>query len=248
MLWGVLTHFLPELWPLWLEHSWSSCCEEPSAICLQLAFTRLTLLAMSCHLFAVVSFFLLAIVQGDTLEEIYNQVKQIIEEQSGPYIWVPAKEKLWDGISWRHFGFFCILFYYLFLYQPGLLCKLALWHQRRRHADAMERVAAVHQRDSFRLLCGTRVWSFAFPASRGKGLRLTSDSLGRLYGTESLMFKVDDFLDGKKGFQCIIIHLAFFFHINRSKCIHVYVHLENPWSDTLHVLAFKACFGQFFSS
>lgn len=34
-----------------------------------------------------------AIVQGDTLEEIYNQVKQIIEEQSGPYIWVPAKEK-----------------------------------------------------------------------------------------------------------------------------------------------------------
>ncbi|XP_030072778.1 disks large homolog 1 isoform X3 [Microcaecilia unicolor] len=35
-----------------------------------------------------------AVVQGDTLEEIYNQVKQIIEEQSGPYIWVPAKEKL----------------------------------------------------------------------------------------------------------------------------------------------------------
>ncbi|XP_059247215.1 disks large homolog 1 isoform X5 [Mustela nigripes] len=35
-----------------------------------------------------------AIVQGDTLEDIYNQVKQIIEEQSGPYIWVPAKEKL----------------------------------------------------------------------------------------------------------------------------------------------------------
>uniref|UniRef100_A0A452SGI2 Discs large MAGUK scaffold protein 1 n=1 Tax=Ursus americanus TaxID=9643 RepID=A0A452SGI2_URSAM len=35
-----------------------------------------------------------AIVQGDTLEDIYNQVKQIIEEQSGPFIWVPAKEKL----------------------------------------------------------------------------------------------------------------------------------------------------------
>ncbi|XP_060775846.1 disks large homolog 1 isoform X2 [Neoarius graeffei] len=35
-----------------------------------------------------------SIVQGDTLEEIYNQVKQIIEDQSGPYIWVPAKEKL----------------------------------------------------------------------------------------------------------------------------------------------------------
>ncbi|KAJ8011456.1 hypothetical protein DPEC_G00058400 [Dallia pectoralis] len=28
-----------------------------------------------------------AIVQGDTLEEIYEQVKQIIEEQSGPFIW-----------------------------------------------------------------------------------------------------------------------------------------------------------------
>lgn len=35
-----------------------------------------------------------AIVQGDTLEEIYNHVKQIIEEQSGSYIWIPAKEKL----------------------------------------------------------------------------------------------------------------------------------------------------------
>ncbi|XP_048831793.1 discs large homolog 1-like protein isoform X16 [Brienomyrus brachyistius] len=35
-----------------------------------------------------------AIIQGITLEEIYTQVKQIIEEQSGPYIWVPAKEKL----------------------------------------------------------------------------------------------------------------------------------------------------------
>ncbi|XP_075412358.1 disks large homolog 1 isoform X4 [Tenrec ecaudatus] len=35
-----------------------------------------------------------AIVQGDTLEDIYNHVKQIIDEQSGPYIWVPAKEKL----------------------------------------------------------------------------------------------------------------------------------------------------------
>uniref|UniRef100_A0A671RVC6 Disks large homolog 1 n=1 Tax=Sinocyclocheilus anshuiensis TaxID=1608454 RepID=A0A671RVC6_9TELE len=35
-----------------------------------------------------------AIVQGDTLEEIYNQVKQVIEEQSGPFIWVPVKEKL----------------------------------------------------------------------------------------------------------------------------------------------------------
>ncbi|XP_057190059.1 discs large homolog 1-like protein isoform X13 [Triplophysa rosa] len=35
-----------------------------------------------------------AIVQGDTLEEIYDQVKQIIEEQSGPFIWIQSKEKL----------------------------------------------------------------------------------------------------------------------------------------------------------
>uniref|UniRef100_A0A3Q1ANL4 Disks large homolog 1 n=1 Tax=Amphiprion ocellaris TaxID=80972 RepID=A0A3Q1ANL4_AMPOC len=35
-----------------------------------------------------------AIVQGDILEEIYDQVKQIIEEQSGPFIWVQSKEKL----------------------------------------------------------------------------------------------------------------------------------------------------------
>ncbi|XP_062987756.1 disks large homolog 1 isoform X1 [Elgaria multicarinata webbii] len=35
-----------------------------------------------------------AIVQGDTLEEIYDQVKQVIEEHSGPFIWAPAKEKL----------------------------------------------------------------------------------------------------------------------------------------------------------
>ncbi|XP_062833608.1 disks large homolog 1 isoform X6 [Anolis carolinensis] len=35
-----------------------------------------------------------AIVQGDTLEEIYDRVKAVIEEHSGPCIWVPAKEKL----------------------------------------------------------------------------------------------------------------------------------------------------------
>uniref|UniRef100_A0A8C8GFW3 Disks large homolog 1 n=1 Tax=Oncorhynchus tshawytscha TaxID=74940 RepID=A0A8C8GFW3_ONCTS len=35
-----------------------------------------------------------AIVQGDTLEEIYEQVKQTIEEQSGLFIWVLSKEKL----------------------------------------------------------------------------------------------------------------------------------------------------------
>ncbi|XP_078196217.1 disks large homolog 2 isoform X39 [Callithrix jacchus] len=35
-----------------------------------------------------------AIVQGDTLEDIYNQCKIVIEEQSGPFIWIPSKEKL----------------------------------------------------------------------------------------------------------------------------------------------------------
>ncbi|XP_007470183.1 PREDICTED: disks large homolog 3 isoform X1 [Lipotes vexillifer] len=35
-----------------------------------------------------------AIVQGDSLEEIYNKIKQIIEDQSGHYIWVPSPEKL----------------------------------------------------------------------------------------------------------------------------------------------------------
>nr|XP_040040993.1 disks large homolog 1-like isoform X2 [Gasterosteus aculeatus aculeatus] len=38
--------------------------------------------------------FFSAIVHGSTLEEVYSQVKQIVEEQSGPYIWVPTKERL----------------------------------------------------------------------------------------------------------------------------------------------------------
>ncbi|XP_044056919.1 disks large homolog 1-like isoform X5 [Siniperca chuatsi] len=38
--------------------------------------------------------FFTAIVQGASLEEVYSQVKQVIEEQSGPYIWVPTKERL----------------------------------------------------------------------------------------------------------------------------------------------------------
>ncbi|XP_069468541.1 disks large homolog 3 isoform X6 [Ambystoma mexicanum] len=38
--------------------------------------------------------FFTAIVQGDSLEEIYNKIKQIIEDQSGHYIWVPSAEKL----------------------------------------------------------------------------------------------------------------------------------------------------------
>ncbi|EFX75703.1 hypothetical protein DAPPUDRAFT_214226 [Daphnia pulex] len=35
-----------------------------------------------------------AVVQGDTPEEIYAKVKEVIREQSGPTVWVPAKDKL----------------------------------------------------------------------------------------------------------------------------------------------------------
>ncbi|NIG61898.1 disks large-like [Pontoporia blainvillei] len=38
--------------------------------------------------------YLTAIVQGDSLEEIYNKIEQIIEDQSGHYVWVPSPEKL----------------------------------------------------------------------------------------------------------------------------------------------------------
>ncbi|ENN80236.1 hypothetical protein YQE_03338, partial [Dendroctonus ponderosae] len=42
---------------------------------------------ISAHIFS-------AVVQGDTPEDIYAQVKDIVNEQSGPTIWIPAKEKL----------------------------------------------------------------------------------------------------------------------------------------------------------
>lgn len=35
-----------------------------------------------------------AIVEGDSFEEIYHKIKRIIEELSGPYIWIPARERL----------------------------------------------------------------------------------------------------------------------------------------------------------
>lgn len=34
------------------------------------------------------------VVQGDTVEDIYNKVKKLIWSQSGPAIWVPSKESL----------------------------------------------------------------------------------------------------------------------------------------------------------
>ncbi|KAK6962854.1 disks large 1-like isoform X2, partial [Biomphalaria glabrata] len=35
-----------------------------------------------------------AVVQGDTADEIYSKIKEVISDQSGPHIWVPAKDKL----------------------------------------------------------------------------------------------------------------------------------------------------------
>ena len=37
---------------------------------------------------------LLAVVQGDTYDEIYTKAKDVIRQQSGPVIWIPSKEKL----------------------------------------------------------------------------------------------------------------------------------------------------------
>lgn len=47
-----------------------------------------------CTLFNINHDCLLAVVQGDTPEDIYNAVKDVITQQSGPSIWVPTKEKL----------------------------------------------------------------------------------------------------------------------------------------------------------
>ncbi|XP_068687248.1 disks large homolog 1-like isoform X1 [Montipora foliosa] len=35
-----------------------------------------------------------AVVQGETYDEIYTKVKEVIRQQSGPVIWIPSKEKL----------------------------------------------------------------------------------------------------------------------------------------------------------
>ncbi|GCC17046.1 hypothetical protein chiPu_0022253, partial [Chiloscyllium punctatum] len=35
-----------------------------------------------------------AIVEGDSFEEIYIRIKHVIEDHSGPYIWVPSRERL----------------------------------------------------------------------------------------------------------------------------------------------------------
>uniref|UniRef100_A0A8C7XWI2 Discs, large homolog 4a (Drosophila) n=1 Tax=Oryzias sinensis TaxID=183150 RepID=A0A8C7XWI2_9TELE len=35
-----------------------------------------------------------AVVEGDSFEEVYHKVKTVVEEQSGPYIWIPTRERL----------------------------------------------------------------------------------------------------------------------------------------------------------
>lgn len=38
-------------------------------------------------------FLFIAVVQGDTPEDIYVKVKEVISEQSGPNIWVPSRDQ-----------------------------------------------------------------------------------------------------------------------------------------------------------
>nr|XP_032834434.1 discs large homolog 1-like protein isoform X2 [Petromyzon marinus] len=38
--------------------------------------------------------FFSAVVQGDTLDELYRQVKTVIDDSSGPFVWVASREKL----------------------------------------------------------------------------------------------------------------------------------------------------------
>lgn len=42
---------------------------------------------------------LLAVIQEDTIEDIYTKVKNVIWSQSGPTIWVPSKENLWPSAT-----------------------------------------------------------------------------------------------------------------------------------------------------
>lgn len=44
--------------------------------------------------FVLTVLMLTAVVEGDTPEDIYAKVKEVIKEQSGPTVWVPAREKL----------------------------------------------------------------------------------------------------------------------------------------------------------
>jgi hypothetical protein len=35
-----------------------------------------------------------AVIEGDTFEDIYEKVKDVIAEQGGPIIWIPQKDQL----------------------------------------------------------------------------------------------------------------------------------------------------------
>lgn len=52
-----------------------------------------TCISLVCN-YSELLIYILAVVQGDTPEDIYRAVKEVIAEQSGSTIWVPAKEKL----------------------------------------------------------------------------------------------------------------------------------------------------------
>ena len=47
---------------------------------------------LDVHLFTSLS--LLAIVDGDSLQDVYAKVKNVIHEQSGNHMWVPSSENI----------------------------------------------------------------------------------------------------------------------------------------------------------
>ena len=51
-------------------------------------------ISINCYDKPVICIVFAAVVQGDTANEVYAKVKNVIRDQSGPTIWVPAKEKL----------------------------------------------------------------------------------------------------------------------------------------------------------
>jgi len=50
---------------------------------------------------------------GDTADEVYSNVKDVIRDQSGPVVWIPANEALWlfiwftichyTAVVWMHY-------------------------------------------------------------------------------------------------------------------------------------------------
>ena len=46
------------------------------------------------YIFLFLSLSLLAIVDGDSLQDVYAKVKNVIHEQSGNHMWVPSSENI----------------------------------------------------------------------------------------------------------------------------------------------------------